>query len=1015
MTRVTGFVRRLILIALLAGALSGGPAAALDGDLSLQQFIHTRWTAAEGAPPIITALAQGEDGFLWVGSATGLHRFDGVTFEHIPSLEADAEGRRVTALLAARDGEIWVGYDSGHVAIYRDSALRDITPAASADSYVIKLVQTSDGAVWAALGRPDNALLRHVDGRWEEVAAALGLPELWIVDLLAARDGSLWVTSGEWIVVLPPGAMCFEHVATPDNRAALAQDASGAVWVSDDRGSRMLVAGERGSPSSLAFPTPGSQRSFRTIFDRDGNLWGAHGAGVFRIRAPAAVLSLSQRAPAERVERLTAKDGQTFDGATRILEDREGAIWVGTSLGLHRFRAASVVVEPSIANVPTFGFRVFGASDGSVYAGTADAIHRVRPGGRPEILLQGLSQADAICEGPDGAVWILTRDRLVRVLGKEVTMHPAPESSRAGLEGCVVDHRNVLWANGQRAGLFSRASEEWEEHAPEEPETWALVLTTDGARRPLLFLRSGDLVRADSEGRPRDVLHQMSRSGLSTVFQGRAGLYVGGTYGLVRLHNGDADLLSSQQHPWLGEPSGVVETPDDQTWLITNAGIVGLQTAALERAFTEPDTRLEPTILDFADGLPNIHNRGGVRDAAWGGDGRVWFATTGGVVWVDPARLVRNPLPPPVVIRAVEANGVRHRDPARLTLEPGASSIAVHYTALSLSIPERVQFRYRLEGVDDRWVDAGNRRDAHYTNLGPGAYRFRVIAANDDGIWNEAGAYVDFTIPSTFLQSIWFKFIVAFVFVGLFWLAYTLRLRQETARLQRRFDVRIAERERIARELHDTLLQGFHGLMLRFQSVANRVPAESGVRATLDEALDRADAVLVEGRARVRDLRATTAQGDFAQAIVDTAQGIIDGDSPRFALVVEGNPRALHALVSEEVLRIAEEAIRNAVRHASAKSINAVLAYGAAELRVTFRDDGVGISAPALTHGEKAGHFGLIGMRERAERIGGRLAVTSREWSGVEIALSAPALVAYKDRRIGLFVRLGLVRRGGPE
>jgi signal transduction histidine kinase len=382
---------------------------------------------------------------------------------------------------------------------------------------------------------------------------------------------------------------------------------------------------------------------------------------------------------------------------------------------------------------------------------------------------------------------------------------------------------------------------------------------------------------------------------------------------------------------------------------------------------------------------------------------------TDSVAWIDPARLHRNTHKPPVVVTSVTANDAKFDMPVGLALSPGTSQLQIDYTALSLSIPERIRFRYKLSGVDDTWVEAAGRRQAFFTNLQPGDYRFQVIAANNDGVWNEEGATLTFSIAPTFLQSIWFKGLIAFAIAALAWLAYIALLRQQAVRLQSRFDIRLAERERIARELHDTLLQGFQALMLRFQRVANRIPAEGELRLLLDDALNQAEGVLVEGRKRVRDLRAADVQGDLAKTIVDAAQKAIDADGPHFVMTVEGVPQALHALVGEEVLRIAEEAVRNAMTHANAKTIDAILSYGRTELRLIVRDDGVGMSEAILTDG-KAGHFGLIGMRERADRLGGRLAVTSREGAGTEVVLSIPGRASYSAPSGALFRWLRSVR-----
>ena len=265
-------------------------------------------------------------------------------------------------------------------------------------------------------------------------------------------------------------------------------------------------------------------------------------------------------------------------------------------------------------------------------------------------------------------------------------------------------------------------------------------------------------------------------------------------------------------------------------------------------------------------------------------------------------------------------------------------------------------------------------------------------------MWNRHGATLEFTIPPTFLQSVWFKLLLALALAAILWFAYALRLRQVTANIRAGHQVRMAERERIARELHDTLLQGFHGLVLRFQAVADRVPPDHPARRPMDDALDHADEVLVEGRDRVRALRGAAGEGDPAQALVAAAAEAaveLAGAPPRFDLTVEGRPRPLHPVVGEELQRIGEEAIRNAFRHAQAKSVVAELTYGRGQLRLDIRDDGVGLPGDVAAAGERAGHYGLTGMRERAQRIGGALSVISRAGAGTEVLLSIPGRSAY--------------------
>ncbi len=374
--------------ALLTG---GGAASALDPARMIAQYKHSRWTAEEGVPPIITALAQGADGYLWIGSREGLYRFDGVAFEHVPPERRIGIRSGIIALLAASDGAVWAGYATGGVAVFRGGVLRD-AGVFDPNAPVIALAQTSDGAIWAALSREDFQLARFRQGRWERIGADWGLPQDHLISLLAARDGTLWVATLQSIVFLKPGSRRFERAQEiPTGHAALSEDHAGRIWLSDLAGSRAIT----GVPSSasgaarLAYPTPGYIRSARSLFDRDGNLWSRTGtAGVFRVRSPDAAGPPSRAAAAASVEQFRAKDGLTSDNSYAILEDREGNIWVGSALGLDRFRAAKVVTEPALKRLPTWGFNLLAASDGAVYVGQADSVYRVRPGGRPEPLIE---------------------------------------------------------------------------------------------------------------------------------------------------------------------------------------------------------------------------------------------------------------------------------------------------------------------------------------------------------------------------------------------------------------------------------------------------------------------------------------------------------------------------------------------------------------------------------------------------------------------------------------------------
>ncbi len=734
-------------------------------------------------------------------------------------------------------------------------------------------------------------------------------------------------------------------------------------------------------------------------------MWGLNGEGLFRMRAPGPTLGLSAIDGPARVERFMARDGLTADTASAMLEDREGNLWVGSTLGLDQFRPANVVAEPELTGSPSFGFGLTASSDGSVYVGTLRSIFRIAPGGRPKLAAKALAETDHICEAADGTLWVLSGGVPLRIRHGEAVSVPVPvlspihRSGGNGPAGCVVDHRGVLWLSGTEAGLFSNVGGQWRRRTPATADHWVAAMTLDRQRRLLVWLRSGALARLDDAGRPSEILLRRGGAEVNFLYQGRRDLLLGGVFGLGRLRDGALQLVDPARFPWLADPQGLVETPEGRTWLIGRAGIVSVGTAELERAFADPKMRLDPIILGFEDGLPNVRSLISQNRVVRGGDGRLWFATVGGMVWVDPARLIRNAVPPAVRIRGLVTGGMRHRDPTDLTLAKGTSTLAIQYAGLSFTVPQRVRFRYRLEGVDDGWVDAGSRREAFYTNLGPGTYRFQVIAANNDGVWNPQGATLAFTIPPTFLQSFWFKLLCLMALGLLAWAVYALRVRQLKARLQGRFEVRIAERERIARELHDTLLQSVQGLILRVQGASAGLAPSDPTRGKIEGALDHAEAALIEGRDRVRELRGGTSSIDLAQALCDTAAEIIAGDAPRFELITEGAPRALHGLVGDEVLRIAEEEVRNSVQHADATAIETILTYDPRELRVTIQDDGGGLPDSVLTTGKRDGHYGLIGMHERAARIGGRLTIASRAGAGTDVTISVPARAAYKGHR----------------
>lgn len=984
----------LAIVALLAPAA----ARALDPSRSVAQYKHTRWTVDDGAPVPLSVIAQGNDGYLWVAGLNGLYRFDGLEFEYIAPRQPTKPGTSISAMLVSRRGDVWVGYSTGGTAVYRNGVLNDV-PMPAGD-YVMGLAEAPDGSLWATLGRKAKQLFRFRNGHWAEVGTGLGFPEAHLAMMVAARDGTLWITTtDQGLLVLRPGARRFVRSRDAvSRRTSISEDRKGRIWLTDKFGSRIArgTETEENVSQAIPYPTPEARRKTHAVMDRDGNLWGMMDKGIFRVRQPSPTGASSRAVAAASVTEFGVKDGLTSDALRSILEDREGNIWVSSSLGLDRFRAANVVVEPALTKRAYWYDVLLGASDGTVYVGESDAVYRIAPGGSPQVILRA-PEPQAICEGADGAVWIVLQGQIVRMQGKQSSSFAGPGKTDQGISDCAVDKQNEIWLAAIRDGLFRRIDGAWRQSMVPPPlggfPPTSLLRGRDG--QILVAFEENSLARLNPPQAPQFLINPRSDLGkIRTMIERPGRLLIGGPFGIGEIKQGRIRYISSERVPALRDISGLVQTSTGQTWASTSGGPVVMSSAALDRALADPKAPLAVRTLDFRDGLPGLPSRDSIRSVVQGRDGRLWFSIATGTVWVDPNRLARNDVVPPVKISAIKAGEVTVRDPTTVSLKAGTTSLQISFAALSLSIPERVKVRYSLSGDSQGWVDPGMRRQAFYTNLGPGHYVFRVIAANNDGVWNRTGAKLEFYIPPTFLQSNWFIALCGAAAGLLLWVAYRVRVRQLTGKMRERLEERLAERERIARDLHDTLLQGFQGLILRFQSVANEIPENLRAHGLIGQALDSADKVLSDGRNSVKQLR-TVGHADVARALSEAAERMRISYPVEFKMVVEGVPRALHPLVRDEISRIGEEAIINAFQHARASLIELALSYEASGLTLGVRDNGIGIDPDILERGGRQGHFGLVGMRERAQQIDAELTVSSRPGSGTEMRVTVAGKIAY--------------------
>ncbi|MBO9557124.1 MAG: ATP-binding protein [Caulobacter sp.] len=978
---------RIGCAAALVFMVLAAPALALDPQRAIGQYKHTRWTVEDGAPCSIEVIAQTPDGYLWLGTPLGLYRFEGETFEPLrPPRPSYSMSDRVVSLMVSRTGALWVGYEAGGIAVWEHGRFRLIFDPKIFRFVVIRLAEGRDGSIWAATSNPKARLVRLTGGHWRSVDDVTGLPAEDLSDLMVARDGTVWATAGGAVSRLAPGGKRFTVVRSGlGEGVGLAQDGQGRIWAADSRGSRVID----GSPAPGGeYALPSTSRQTRIVIDRDQNLWGAqHPDGLFRIRTDKPF----------QPESFSAGQGLSSAMAYAVFEDREGSLWVATVRGLDRFRPASVVPEPLVPTSSPYGYVVFADARGVVYVSDSTTLYRALPGQSLKPLIRNIGHATMMCGAGGGGIWVGLGDRAVRVEGDKVTPLPKPPFDNTYMTACARDGRGDLWAAGFMAGLLRYDGKAWSASLPKPlglaitalEADWRGRIVADGGRGAVLV--DGKSVRTIATP-PRP-----ERGGTMPMADGPLGVLAGSDRGLTRFQDDRTQFISRDRFPFLGLSHGLAQT-DRETWLLGASGLVRIQNADLERAFEDPKAGLPARIFDLKDGLPGPASYKYRADLAVGGDGRVWIATSAGVAWLDPARLPVNTVPPPVTIRSVGVDGKKTSGPTSLVLPRGAKALEVSYAALSLAIPERVRFRYRLEGVDADWVEAGSRRQAFYTNLKPGKYVFRVRAANNDGVWNEQGASVALDLPPTLLQSRLFRLLCVAVAAGLLVAAYRWRMRALGERLQAGLRERMAERERIARELHDTLLQGVQGLILKFQSATRQVPPELPARDQLERALDRAEDVVVEARDRVRSLRAGAA-GDLVATLAEVVETMRSASAAETVVTVHGRKADLHPLVADEIERVVVEALFNAHRHARATRIDLLVAFEPKRLRVTIQDDGVGVDPEVLEAGGRDGHFGLAGMRERARKIHGVLTIRSEPGQGTGIELVAPGGVAYATPR----------------
>lgn len=975
---------RNVLFALL-GLLQLGLSHALDAGLSLSQLHHTAWTARDGAPADIAAIAQTRDGHLWLATPGGLFKFDGLRFERLDLFPGEPQrSQHVFGLRGLPDGSLWIGYRRGGGSVLRGRTLTHyLAKTDLGKSSIYGFDQDKDGVVWA--GGSAGLYRLHRDGQgehWQLVGKDQGYAEAYLSDWRMDPQGGLWAKGQSRWYTLVRGGTRFQARDDVGDTQDIAFAPDGALW-------RWAQGGDIGpqdrAGQGVRWSPPFNAGAL--LFDRQGSLWvSSYGHGLQRMARPLV--------PGSQAERFTQKDGLSGNNIKSAFEDREGNLWFGSTQGLDRFRNPRAVLAPFPGGPD--GGPIAAGEQGEVWAAGFNKVPvRLTPGGQFKAVAgdydEGQRMFVSAYRDTDGSLWFgstpllwhLEQGRMQRVAA------PAKVPALQAVQALTRDRAGVLWVSFGTAGLFGLKDGHWREPDPRWPRGQVSSLLTDA--HGVLWLGYADNRIVRIEGATVQSLGEgegLELGYVAALYSRDGQLWAGGNAGLALLAQGRFSAVLRDDGEPLRSVTGIIGTTAGALWLNDENGIIHIAPGELSQRLAQPAHRLHIDLLDRRDGvLGSAVTPRPLPSVVQASDGRLWFTRSTAIYWVDP-QPAAPPYPhAPALITALSIGERRLAPEPGLQLPIGTRQLRIDYTALNLGTPERTRFRYKLEGVDEDWQQAGTRRDAAYTNLGPGQYRFVVHAAFGNAPWVETGDSLAFSVLPAFHQTKAFMALCLLALTALAWAIHRWRLALDCRRVQERIEARLAERERIARELHDTLLQSTAGLMLEFQAALDDMPADQAARQSIASALDKADGVLIEGRERVLDLRSHQQDVELSQALLDQASATSPPGAPALSRQLRGRPRPLCAAIWAEAYRIGQEAIINAQRHAHATSITIEMDYAASGVTLRVRDDGIGITPELLAAGARPGHWGLVGMRERAVQMEAQLQVSSTPGAGTEVLL----------------------------
>jgi ligand-binding sensor domain-containing protein/two-component sensor histidine kinase len=966
---------RAALLCLLVWPMSAGA----DTGGGLSGYSITTWTEKEGLPAgRIRAMAQSGEGYLWLGLETGLVRFDGLRFARWDASHLPAGS--VWSLLNTRDGSLWIGLSGTRPIARLHNGRTTVFGAADGlpSTLAAAFYEDQSGVIWAGtlsgLFRLNGQKWQHVDVGDAASTSVIGIYEDGEGRLLAATPMGVYRRASP-----DTGFELVAHVEVASNlHFSFTRDRAGAVWVSDFRDGfhRLDQSGARPHPASLR------GWGVRLLHDRRGDMWVATlGQGLWRVPGGSPL-----RTPSIAVA--TMRDGLASEAVQALLEDSEGNIWLGTPGGLQRLSPHRVTPLRDLG-VPR---ALEATADGAMWVGTSSGLRRFAGGeSRTFTEADGLpgSVVLALHRGQRGELWVATELGIAIYENGKFTRLSLPKDANLPRIFAIATAGEDVWLRD----FFFRLHH-WRggkllpvDDLPEPFRTNVRSVYTDRSGQVWLGAGDGQLAVRDQKGTFK--VQQLPIGGAVRLFQDPEGaLWVGGDDGMSRLQGGEVVSLTRKQG-FPGSVKSIVEDESGELWVGLGTGIIRLEKARFIAAARAGDVRkLQYRFFNAADGVAGIPIAEGTCTGARAADGRVWFITSGGVTIVDPEHVGPPPAMPPVRIESVTADAQKYDPQSGLFAPSQTSHLHIAFTALTLTDPTRIRFRYRLDGFDHDWLDPGASREAVYTNLPPQQYRFVVEATNGDGVWTP-GATWNFGVEPMFYQTRWFMALMIAMSGLLVTAVWRLRVRG----VRRQFALVLAERIRMSRAIHDTLLQGLAGLALQVDDLSHTLEDadRESARGRVVKMRRMVEEYIREARQSIWDLRSPRlAQSDLPNALKQAGQRAIGERPVALDFTVTGTPHRCAPVVEEQLLLIGQEAVSNAVQHGRATRVGMEIAYDENHTRLRVSDDGCGFDPESLA--EANGHYGLISMRERAEQVKGRVRIDSAPGRGTRVEAVVPTV-----------------------